>query len=82
MTLARDLNVVSYYKRLSLGVKCALVSSGPRGLGETITTGFADAGVVVVPVARRAEEVCTTAEEIRYLVNKLGGERPSWVARR
>ncbi len=58
---------MSYYKKLSLEGKNALVFGGTSGLGKSIALGFAEAGAHVIPVGRRAEEVRKTAAEIKAL---------------
>ena len=53
------------YQGLDLEGKRALVFGGTSGLGRAIAVGFAEAGADVVAVGRRAEQVRTTACEIR-----------------
>jgi NAD(P)-dependent dehydrogenase (short-subunit alcohol dehydrogenase family) len=49
---------------LNLEGKVAVVVGGTSGIGRAISLGFADAGADVVPSARRAEQVESTASEI------------------
>jgi NAD(P)-dependent dehydrogenase (short-subunit alcohol dehydrogenase family) len=49
---------------LNLHGKVAVVVGGTSGIGRAISLGFADAGADVVPSARRAEQVESTASEI------------------
>jgi NAD(P)-dependent dehydrogenase (short-subunit alcohol dehydrogenase family) len=58
---------LSYYRKLSLEGKRALVLGGTSGLGKSIAIGLAEAGADVVPVSRRAEEVRKSTEEIKAL---------------
>ncbi len=62
--------ILSYYKRLSLEGKHALVFGGTSGLGKAIALGFAEAGADVVAVGRRADEVQRTAQEIKAIGNR------------
>jgi NAD(P)-dependent dehydrogenase (short-subunit alcohol dehydrogenase family) len=64
---------LSYFRKLSLEGKHALVFGGNSGLGKSIAIGLAEAGADVVPVGRRAEEVRRTAEEIQALGRKSFG---------
>jgi len=61
---------LSYYGKLSLEGKNALVLGGTSGLGKAIALGLAEAGANVVPVSRRAEEVRKSAAEIKALGKK------------
>jgi NAD(P)-dependent dehydrogenase (short-subunit alcohol dehydrogenase family) len=49
---------------LNLEGKVAVVIGGTSGIGRAISLGFADAGADVVPSARRADQVDSTAAEI------------------
>jgi NAD(P)-dependent dehydrogenase (short-subunit alcohol dehydrogenase family) len=49
---------------LNVEGKVAVVIGGTSGIGRAISLGFADAGADVVPSARRADQVDSTAAEI------------------
>lgn len=49
---------------LNLEGKVAVIVGGTSGIGRAISLGFADAGANVVPSARRADQVESTAAEI------------------
>jgi NAD(P)-dependent dehydrogenase (short-subunit alcohol dehydrogenase family) len=49
---------------LNLEGKVAVVVGGTSGIGRAISLGFADAGADVIPSARRADQVSSSAAEI------------------
>jgi NAD(P)-dependent dehydrogenase (short-subunit alcohol dehydrogenase family) len=49
---------------LNLEGKVAVIVGGTSGIGRAISLGFADAGADVVPTARRADQVESTAADI------------------
>jgi NAD(P)-dependent dehydrogenase (short-subunit alcohol dehydrogenase family) len=55
------------YSKLDLKGKSAVVIGGTSGIGRAIALGLAEAGADVVPTARRADQVDSTAREIEAL---------------
>jgi NAD(P)-dependent dehydrogenase (short-subunit alcohol dehydrogenase family) len=55
---------MSLHDRFSLAGKTALVTGGSRGLGKAMARGLVDAGARVVVVARSADAVAATADEL------------------
>ncbi len=55
---------MSLHDRFSLDGKTALVTGGSRGLGKAMARGLVDAGARVVVVARSADAVAATADEL------------------
>lgn len=55
---------MSLHDRFSLAGKTALVTGGSRGLGKAMARGLVDAGARVVVVARSADAVAASADEL------------------
>lgn len=55
---------MSLHDRFSLTGKTALVTGGSRGLGQAMARGLVDAGARVVVVARTADAVAASADEL------------------